>query len=129
MTHNFRAGIFAHQGFGDWQKNILLDKIVQKAMQMLHFYKWVRFSNVLFSNCPKNTIELFGSWLPPFEVNLDVSNKWIVFLQIDNWTESKWLFKILNLTERIQTKNREFVITSEMNPEEEVFRTVFKIEK
>ena len=48
---------------------------------------------------------------------------------IDNWTESKWLFKILNLTKRIQTKNRELIITSEMNPVEEVFRTVFEIEK
>jgi len=48
---------------------------------------------------------------------------------IDNWTESKWLFKILNLTKRIQTKNRELIITSEMNPVEEVFLTVFEIEK
>ena len=49
--------------------------------------------------------------------------------RFDNWTESKWLSKILNLTERIQTKNRQLVITSEMNPVEEVFRTVFKVQK
>ena len=64
-------------------------------------------SNIYFSSC-----------------RLDLINKWI-----DNWTESKWLFEILNLTERIQTKNRKFVITSDMNPVEEVFRTVFDIEK
>ena len=74
-------------------------------METLFYFKYR--SNIYFSSC-----------------RLDLINKWI-----DNWTESKWLFEILTLTERIQTKNRKFVITSDMNPVEEVFRTVFDIEK
>ena len=75
----------------------LLTFCISAFMETLFYFNYR--SNIYFSSC-----------------RLDLINKWI-----DNWTESKWLFEILTLTERIQTKNRKFVITSDMNPVEEVF--------
>ena len=75
----------------------LLTFCISAFMEILFYFNYR--SNIHFSSC-----------------RLDLIYKWI-----DNWTESKWLFEILTLTERIQTKNRKFVITSDMNPVEEVF--------